>query len=161
MLLVILALIILSVLIVVVFRNQQNNSYQLLNKKENCFYDIYDMKTKLVLKKKCVGSKHIDSIVLYKNQNEYFQMFFNLEKRSEDQKLILSVKKDTFYYYGPDASFYCNIKRLGKDRFKTSLANSDSIHSKYRFSFYYDVNYKIRRIEYVLDDEVENYDDNR
>lgn len=150
-------LVVLSVLTIFFIRKKENKNYQLLNEKENCFYDVSDMKTKLVLIKKCKDSKDIDSIIFYKNKDEYFQMLFNLGTKSEDQKLVLSNKKEIFYYYGPRASFYCNIKRLNKNKFKTTLANKDSINSKYRFSLYYDIHYKISRIEYVLDDQVVNY----
>ncbi|MCC9070167.1 hypothetical protein LNQ49_00915 [Flavobacterium sp. F-65] len=157
--LIILSLIVISILTIFLIHREQDISYQLYNKQENCFYNVYDMKTKLVLIKKCNESKEIDSIIFYKNNGEYFQKLFNLGKRSEEQKLILSVKKEMLYYYGPNSSFYCNIEQVDKNKFKTTLGNNDSIDSKYRFSLYYNIDYKIFRIEYVLNNEVENYFD--
>lgn len=155
--LIILILIVISILTIFLIHRKQDVSYQLHNKEKKCFYDVYDMKTKLVLIKKCNESKEMDSIIFYKNKGEFFQKLFNLGKRSEEQKLILSVKKEILYYYGPNSSFYCNIKRVDKNKFKTTLGNNDSIDSKYRFALYYNTDYKISRIEYVLNNEVENY----
>lgn len=142
------------------FINNKSNKveYFLKTSNQGSFYFVKNQRSKIILIKKNREREIIDSIILHKINNQYFQYSFNLQNKKQEKILIMSIDGDTIYNYGPpQANFYCRINKYDDNKFKSTFANYDSIKNKYRFSIYYDKSYVIKRIEFILNDSIENY----
>jgi hypothetical protein len=133
------------------------SDYQLFSKNSFVYYDVYSKESKIILIKNYENKEERDTTILEKKGKQYFQSFFDVKSNKLEYMLMLSTKNDTFYKYGNISDFYSKINKISENNYKATFGNNDTIKYKYRFSYYYDRNYKIKRIEFVLHDKIENY----